>query len=542
MKAVSKNDTKFNILILLIYAVLILVIMYFHEPWYDEAEAWLIARDCSWHDILLVRPHYEGHPPFWWLLLAVPARLGIPYEIGLKSVQFLCAVLMIGVLEFRSPFPRWLKVSLPFTYFLFYQYGVISRPYALTVTALFLCGDFWKDKDKKPWRMVLSLYFSCLTSAYGIAIAGGMAVVWVIRSIKEGAFFKSRRRFFSWLFLLSAALILLVLIWPKNDTFANDLYSSETSNSLFFSFYILWFALPSEMFFSSVFGDKGIHFLDFTTGDLIWMTCISLFVWAFYIHIARRRKILPELVVPYLFLSIVGTKYFFMHHIGILYAYFIMILWMNYDVMPLSSEDLTGRTTTFLQNTVSEKRLFIIRKLLSVFFCFIALISIYWSLSASVQDIEYPYSEGRTLARFIEDHHLEHYSWMGGWQVVKKTAGEEDEYFDNTHELSSTCYTVNAYFNQNLFENACNGYSYDPHDSSNENESSGDITRWKHFPEPDFFIPFIGNTEDLEKLGFDASDYRTYNLVTVRQAWKNGCSYKNISVVMKKAVYDKIIK
>ena len=34
-----------------------------HEPWFDEAQAWVIARDNSLKDILFFIPHYEGHPP-----------------------------------------------------------------------------------------------------------------------------------------------------------------------------------------------------------------------------------------------------------------------------------------------------------------------------------------------------------------------------------------------------------------------------------------------------------------------------------------------
>lgn len=72
--------------VLAVHVVVVITVMCFHEPWFDGAQSWLMARDCSWHDLLLVRPHYEGHPPLWWLLLAIPARLGVPYEWGIKSI------------------------------------------------------------------------------------------------------------------------------------------------------------------------------------------------------------------------------------------------------------------------------------------------------------------------------------------------------------------------------------------------------------------------------------------------------------------------
>lgn len=139
------------------YIAVVACVMAFHEPWFDEAQSWLIARDASFRDMLLVRPHYEGHPPLWWLMLSVPAKLGVPYEIGLKGVQLACAALMAGLLIFRSPFPPVAVALLPFTYFICFQYGVTSRPYALMCAALFMAADCWKDRDRHPWRLVFVL-------------------------------------------------------------------------------------------------------------------------------------------------------------------------------------------------------------------------------------------------------------------------------------------------------------------------------------------------------------------------------------------------
>lgn len=88
------------------YLAVIVIVMCFHEPWFDEAQSWLIARDSSFSELLTLRPHYEGHPPLWTLILSIPAKTGVPYEIGLKSVQFLCAIVLGSWLIFRAPFNR----------------------------------------------------------------------------------------------------------------------------------------------------------------------------------------------------------------------------------------------------------------------------------------------------------------------------------------------------------------------------------------------------------------------------------------------------
>ena len=42
--------------VLAVYVILVATVMCFHEPWFDEAQAWLIARDCSWREMILECP------------------------------------------------------------------------------------------------------------------------------------------------------------------------------------------------------------------------------------------------------------------------------------------------------------------------------------------------------------------------------------------------------------------------------------------------------------------------------------------------------
>ena len=54
-----------SIIILLIYFLSISIVSYFHEPWGDEAQAWLIARDCTYKEMIFEIGHLEGHPFLW---------------------------------------------------------------------------------------------------------------------------------------------------------------------------------------------------------------------------------------------------------------------------------------------------------------------------------------------------------------------------------------------------------------------------------------------------------------------------------------------
>ena len=105
----------------LLYTIFHFVISYFHEPWYDEAVSWQIAKCASVKDIIFTLPHYEGHPPLWHLILLPFAKLGCPYEFSLSLVSMIFAGASVMLIIWKSPFPRSIRLLLPFTYFFFYQ-------------------------------------------------------------------------------------------------------------------------------------------------------------------------------------------------------------------------------------------------------------------------------------------------------------------------------------------------------------------------------------------------------------------------------------
>ena len=76
-----------EIFVLLIYAATHLCMALVHEPFFDEAEAWQIARSATIRTLLLETTHYEGHPPLWHLILMPLAKDGAPYELSLKLVS-----------------------------------------------------------------------------------------------------------------------------------------------------------------------------------------------------------------------------------------------------------------------------------------------------------------------------------------------------------------------------------------------------------------------------------------------------------------------
>lgn len=64
---------------------------FFHELWYDEIQAYMLAKDASWIDLIFNVTHLEGQPLLFSMLLAIFAKTGVPMKIGIRatSIPFL---------------------------------------------------------------------------------------------------------------------------------------------------------------------------------------------------------------------------------------------------------------------------------------------------------------------------------------------------------------------------------------------------------------------------------------------------------------------
>lgn len=119
-----------QLFVLLGYAAVVAVGIAFHEPWADEAQAWLMARDQSFWHLMLHAIRYEGSPGLWHALLWALARMHIGY-VGVRWVAGFFALAGVYVLLRWSPFPLVLKILLPFGFWLAYQDAVVARSYVL---------------------------------------------------------------------------------------------------------------------------------------------------------------------------------------------------------------------------------------------------------------------------------------------------------------------------------------------------------------------------------------------------------------------------
>ncbi len=543
------------LLAFVLYIAIIAIVMCFHEPWFDEAQSWLIARDSPIASIFSVRPHYEGHPPFWNLLLAIAAKSGVPYEFGIKGIQLICASLLGAWLIFKSPFKHASSLAtflIPFTYFVCFQYGVTSRPYALLCLSLLVAAHCWNSADSKTssaWKLAISLMFMCLLSVYGIAFAAGFTIAWIWRvfskninenlnedlsktrnkTLNFSAIFHAIKvtiasnlaRFISWGLIAIFGVANLALAWPAKNAFATR--ATIDGNSTIAKCFAFIFVMPSESMFTSFYGDISMRRMPFDFFPIAICTLFSLAIWAFTIKIAKRRKLLAVLVIPYLVLTIVAVRYFTLHHAGLIFVFLLSVLWISHIKEPLSSKDIPA---IFVKIAPTKFR-FIKNKALkiNVLISIILAPSLIWNAFACVNDILFDYSPSRAVAQYISSNHLQNKrfvaSWLHNYEQVDESGNVISHEEADTHQYSWLLVGANPYFSKNIIDCAYKNKTFITNESSSASQQEKELAACAAKGEPEFFVSESNQPwYYFLALNYNISHYKAHAVSNVKTSWK----------------------
>jgi hypothetical protein len=192
-----------------VYGLLVTLTIPYHEPWADEAQSWLLARDASlaqlWGHLL----HYEGTPGLWQTLVHALIRLGLPYS-AYGFVSALLGLAAVVLLLRYAPLPLFIRILLPFTYYLCYQYAVIARSYALIPPLLFGVAAIYPNATRKPVLTTLLLCLLAGVSVHGFLIS---VCIWVTLYLTSHSVPRLIPSLTYW-FVLA---VLVVSAWPAKD-------------------------------------------------------------------------------------------------------------------------------------------------------------------------------------------------------------------------------------------------------------------------------------------------------------------------------------
>ena len=158
---------KFNILILILFAVLALTGIFHHEIWRDEGQVWLVVRDLNLYGIF-DHVRNEGHPLLWYMLVMPFAKMKLPV-ITMQLLSFVFMTAAAAVFLWNAPFCKLSKICVIFSAGFLYWLTIISRSYSIIPLFLFLLAVFYKRQKEHPYIYCL---FNILLSNTHMLIFG----------------------------------------------------------------------------------------------------------------------------------------------------------------------------------------------------------------------------------------------------------------------------------------------------------------------------------------------------------------------------------
>ncbi len=175
------NKTIFTIFF--IYLLVTLIVIFFHEIWEDEAQAWLTARDCSPIE-LIDRMKFEGHFLPWYIIIMPFAKLGLPFKtINVISwvISGISAWLILKYLPCRISKRAVFIFTLPMVCL----YPVIARCYCLIPLATIFLVMSYKDRFRQPAKYLFSILLMANTHIYCFMFALFIGIEFLIDWFKR---------------------------------------------------------------------------------------------------------------------------------------------------------------------------------------------------------------------------------------------------------------------------------------------------------------------------------------------------------------------
>ena len=516
-------------IVVMLYLVGHMFMYFVHEPWFDEALAWLISRDGTLYELLFVTPHYEGHPALWHIILMPFAKLGAPYEVSLSLVSLIFSGLAMSLFIYKAPFKRIIRLTMPFTYYLFFQYGVISRPYCIMILAFVLMAMTFRNRNEKPGRFVLSLWLLCLSSAYGIVIAGGICIVWLLEMVIEAYKLSSQKnsnngesrgaiRIFIedklmnrgkliWLFgLLLYVIFILWRIIPAENAYANvRAVQAADENSLIIRLVYTVFASVSDVFLTNVYCSSGtLRNTSMSYYELAVAALVGLIILSILIKLAVKKKTMLHFIIPYVLFTCFGAAvYFYAHHIGIIFLFVGYWLWVSCG---------DGKTE-ILSETVDNWKSQLFSDFIRILVALAVLIPLYWGIGSCICDVVSSYGTGRNEYTFLEENGLENSKILVEWSKVFESEDVAGDYSVYAPAFSQQGVSLAPYFDGDAILNSphINGDSYS-YEHSLPNTEEADTTL-KLLADAGYPEVILGNP-DMEKIyGENGLSLKDYTLV-----------------------------
>jgi hypothetical protein len=383
---VIKKDKSviWAVLVILLYSAINIIVLIHHEPWEDEAQAWLIARDLNIAGIFKLMA-YEGTPALWHMLLVPLAKSGLPY-ISEFILHLIIAIAAVTIFVLYAPFSRLTKVLFIFSYYMAYEYSIIARSYGLSVLLLFLIAALYVNRFKYPIRYSLLVFLLFNTNVHSFFIAFSLTVLfaWELhRNEIKGILSK-----IGVLVMIAGGFLAFLQLLSPPDNINYGIFSEYKT-------YLAPFAAIAYAFFpwhASNYFPVDLRLIAVVISFLIFCTII--------LSLIRKPAVLFILAV-----SFTGLFYIFafkytgaIRHYGLILIMFLFAIWIS---------RYYGNSQSRLWEVSSNINL---SRLSIALINFCLAFSLLYASDIQYRDYKYTFSGAKEMASFIKKNHLGEYT------------------------------------------------------------------------------------------------------------------------------------
>ncbi len=314
--------------------------------WRDEYEEYLQARDAKGL-FGLENTMSQGHAMLWQGCLWVITRF-THNPLAMKIFHGLIVATFAFLLIYKSPFKLWQICLMLLSYFLLFEYAVISRCYAFGVLFFMLFAFKYTSKGMLNWQLGIILFLLANTSIYGMMLSAVLAA-WVffmdLAYNQESLKIKCLRKWPILLFVGLGIGLAFLQISPQPDnsfpihriTWPFNMYRFQVACSQFFNAFVPIVKINQVHFWNT-------NFLMSSNGICLWFYSILVFIVA-TLPFIKRISILM------LWLSGVWLVMFFQYHTGFYFAryyghfflWWIVCLWLMQNLYaPIDSDRMVN--------------------------------------------------------------------------------------------------------------------------------------------------------------------------------------------------------
>lgn len=321
-----------NLLLMIPFLCLFYLELHHHAVWRDEINAWALVRSSPTLAVLFANLHYDGHPSIWYLLLYLGSKLTRAAWM-LKFVEALVGTGIYLMLAMTTPFRRIELVLIYLSYFLVFEYTVMSRMYGLELLLALVYIHLRMHNPDAVARNVFFLGIIANVDSTGVLLSLGLLVEYLWNFCQQhredgrSCALQSIRALL--LYLLMVGISVATMLPAKHISTRGHPHSIPmiflvklAGRAIVNWVVMLWFpehVHPGRMFW-------GVH------GTRMSYACLIPVMLALYYFVFRTERRLATMLAIVACLGIMFSTLLYpiaaMRHFGILYIAFLVALWI----------------------------------------------------------------------------------------------------------------------------------------------------------------------------------------------------------------------